>query len=167
MTDGWSGAYNRKSFDNYIKGLVERSAVMNGSFALLMLDIDNFKAINDTYGHNTGDRVLMAFANKCREHIRDEDFFARYGGEEFVIVMPGASLRSASKRAKQVCKAIATARYALENEQPGDVLRITTSIGVGSRKKGDSATSIIQRADKALYMAKQTGKNRVVTEKKI
>lgn len=167
MTDGLTGAYNRKSFDTFIRGLVERSSVMNGSFSLLMMDIDNFKTINDTHGHNTGDRVLLAFANKCREHIRDEDFFARYGGEEFVVVMPGASLRIAAKRGKQVCKAIAAARYALENVEPGEVLKITTSIGVGSWKKGDTAISIVQRADQALYMAKQTGKNRVVTEKKV
>ena len=166
-TDGLTKAYNRKAFDSYIQGLVEQSEVMKQPFALLLLDIDDFKAVNDTHGHGMGDRVLLAFANKCREHIREEDFFARYGGEEFAIVMPGASLRVAAKRGKQVCKAVASARYALEGGRSGGFLSVTTSVGVAVKKKGDTVQAIADRADQALYIAKKTGKNRVVTEKKI
>ena len=134
---------------------------------MLMLDIDNFKTINDTYGHSVGDRVLLAFAKKCKQFVRENDFLARYGGEEFAIVLPGSSLRNAAKRARQICKSIAAARYAIQDTGSGDVLKVTTSIGVSVKRKKDTAASLIDRADKALYMAKQSGKNRVVTEKKI
>lgn len=162
MTDGLTKAYNREAFDSYIRNLVDRNTIKQSPFSLLMLDIDDFKKINDTYGHQIGDRVLVALVKKCTEFIRDEDFLARYGGEEFVIVLPGASLRNALKKAQRLRKAIAETHYTTDKEKGGKRLSITVSIGASSFCKNDSVSTVIDRSDQALYQAKRTGKNRVV-----
>jgi diguanylate cyclase len=167
IKDGLTGVYNRKDFDRYIGMLVERNTVAKAPFSILLLDIDDFKKINDNFGHQTGDRVLVALAHKCREYIRSGDYLARYGGEEFVVVLPGASLRNAVKKAKFICREIAKAKYALEARKEDTIISITISIGVSVHKKGDTVTTIIERSDKALYAAKQTGKNRVISEKEM
>jgi diguanylate cyclase len=166
-TDGLTGALNRGAFDVVITDLVARREVSGKGFSLLMLDLDNFKAINDRYGHLTGDRVLVAFAQKCKGMLRGDDIIARYGGEEFVLILPGASLRNSVKKAKQICQAIAGTRYAVDESAPGNYLSVTVSVGVSTLRKGDTATKIIDRADRALYYAKGTGKNKVVSEKQI
>jgi diguanylate cyclase len=165
LTDGMTGIYNRKAFDSYINGLVEKNTVSKEPFSLLMLDIDDFKQVNDIYGHQTGDRVILAIISKCRQSIRGEDFFARYGGEEFVIILPGASLRNAIKRARHICKSIASASYFIDDAPGTPTLSVTVSIGVSSLQKADTTASVTQRADKALYTAKHSGKNCVVSEK--
>ena len=167
MTDGLTKAYNREAFDSYIRKLVDRNTIKRSPFSLLMLDIDDFKNINDAYGHQIGDRVLVALVKKCTELIRDEDFLARYGGEEFVIVLPGASLRNALKKAQRLRKAIAGTRYTTGKERGGEGLSITVSIGASSFRKNDSVSTVIDRSDQALYQAKRTGKNRVVSEEEI
>ncbi len=164
MTDGLTKAYNREAFDSYIRKIVDRNTIKQSPFSLLMLDIDDFKKINDTYGHQIGDRVLVALVKKCTEFIRDEDFLARYGGEEFVIVLPGASLRNALKKAQRLRKAIAGTHYTTDKEKGGKGLSITVSIGASSFSKKDSVSTVIDRSDQALYQAKRTGKNRVVSE---
>ena len=164
MTDGLTKAYNREAFDSYIRKIVDRNTIKPSPFSLLMLDIDDFKKINDTYGHQIGDRVLVALVKKCTEFIRDEDFLARYGGEEFVIVLPGASLRNALKKAQRLRKAIAGTHYTTDKEKGGKGLSITVSIGASSFRKSDSVSTVIDRSDQALYQAKRTGKNRVVSE---
>ena len=165
LTDGMTGIYNRKAFDRHIHGLVEKNTVSKAPFSLLMLDIDDFKKINDVYGHQTGDRVILAIINKCRQSIRGEDFFARYGGEEFVIILPGASLKNAIKRAQYICKSISLTRYYLDDVAGSPTLSVTVSIGVSSLQKADTIASVTQRADQALYAAKHNGKNRVYSEK--
>jgi diguanylate cyclase len=165
VTDGLTGVNNRKSFDRYISELVEKNTVSNRPFSLLMLDIDNFKQVNDNYGHQTGDRVILAVIGKCRQSIRGEDFLARYGGEEFVVILPGASLKNAVKKAKHICQTIATTRYSLDDVQGNPTLSVTVSIGVAAYQKADTRASVVERADKALYLAKQSGKNRVISEK--
>lgn len=163
-TDGLTGLYNRKALDRYLLSLVERNTVTKTPFAILMMDLDDFKQLNDTYGHVVGDRVLMAFANKCRQLVRSDDFLARYGGEEFTLVLPGASLRNAAKKAKQLCGTIAAARYAADDSPNPDVLSISASIGVSVYTRGDTVKSIVDRADQCLYKAKKMGKNRVIIE---
>ena len=167
QTDALTGVNNRKSLDCFLEDQVERCHLNGTSFALLMLDIDNFKSINDTYGHLTGDRVLLAFATKCKNSIRGDDFIGRYGGEEFVILLPGASLRNARKKAMQICKSLAASRYAVEGADPNHFLSATVSIGVSTLQTADTPTGLVERADKALYLAKKSGKNRVATEKEV
>ena len=165
MTDGLTGVYNRKAFDEMLMDLIERSRIMDTGFSLLMLDLDDFKKINDTHGHLLGDRVLIAFCQKCRSAIRADDLLARYGGEEFAIVLPGANLKNALRKARQICDTISSARYAICNDQDDDYLSITVSIGVTAFKKDDSAETLIGRADRALYKAKRKGKNRAEANK--
>lgn len=164
-TDSLTGIYNRKAFDRQIGELVRKNAGSKSPFSLLMMDIDNFKNINDTHGHQIGDRAIMAIVKKCRQYIRGEDFFARYGGEEFVIVLPGASLKNAIKKANHICKSVASTRYRIDDDTDGQTLHLTISIGVSCYQKADTTTSVIQRADKALYAAKHAGKNCVYSEK--
>ncbi len=165
MTDGLTGIYNREAFDEVLADLIERCRVMNTTFSLLLLDLDDFKKINDTHGHLIGDRVLMAFSQKCRDAIRGDDYLARYGGEEFAILLPGANLGNALKKGRQICDAVASARYATSTEQNDDYLSVTVSIGVTTFHKKDTPERIIERADKALYKAKHGGKNRAVGRK--
>ena len=167
MRDGLTDAYNRKAFDRQMKNLVQRNSVMPAPFALMMIDIDDFKAINDTHGHPLGDRVLVSLVHKCRESIRSEDFPARYGGEEFAIILPGASLKNALKKARHICKTIAATNYRVDVEGQKITLAVTVSIGVSVYHPQDTETTVIERADKALYAAKHAGKNRVVSEKMI
>ncbi len=167
MTDGLTGVYNRKALDGYLIDLVERNLARREPFCLLLLDIDDFKAVNDTFGHQVGDRVLIAVARQCRTIIRDDDFIGRYGGEEFAVVIPGVSLRVARKRAEQLCRKIADTRYELDEEHQRGVLGVTVSIGVSSYRRGDTVSAVVARADKSLYAAKAGGKNRVATEKQL
>jgi diguanylate cyclase len=163
--DGLTGIYNRKAFDEYLSGLVEKNTVVKQPFALLMLDIDNFKAINDTHGHQVGDRVILAVVNKCRQYIRSEDYLARYGGEEFAAVLPGASLKNAWKKADLIRSAIGATRYVIEGMHEENAIAVTVSGGVSVYRKADSRETVTRRADQALYVAKLSGKNCIVSEK--
>jgi diguanylate cyclase len=163
-TDSLTGVSNRKALDEHLQRLVERNTVTRLPFSLLMMDLDNFKQLNDIYGHTVGDRMLLAFAEKCRTAVRSDDFLARYGGEEFTLILPGASLRNATKKAKQLCRAIAANRYAADDSPKAEVVSITVSIGVSTHRHGDTVKSILERADQCLYKAKAAGKNRVVAE---
>jgi diguanylate cyclase len=163
-TDGLTGVNNRKALDDHLQRLVERNTVTTTPFSLMMMDLDDFKKLNDTYGHTVGDRMLLAFAQKCRAAVRSDDFLARYGGEEFILILPGASLRNATKKAKQVCRAVAAAKYAADDSPRADVVAITVSIGVSAYRKGDTVKSLVDRADQCLYKAKASGKNQVVAE---
>ncbi|MBF0516042.1 MAG: diguanylate cyclase [Nitrospirae bacterium] len=167
MTDGLTGAYNRLAMDCYLRKLVDKSIVSGAPFALLMIDVDNFKKINDYYGHQIGDSVLIALISQCKELIRKEDFLARYGGEEFTLILPNASLKNAVKKATEICKAVELSCYLLGEKNNDEKLYFTVSIGVSTFQKGDTVKSITGRADKALYQAKKTGKNKVVTEKEV
>ena len=167
LTDGLTGVYNRLAFDRHIKGLEERNIITNTPFSLIIFDIDNFKEINDTYGHPIGDRVILALVQKCREITRKDDYIARVGGDEFAIVMTGASLRNSSKKGKQLAKAVAGTRYRVDTAEDSLELSFTISIGVSEYRKGDTVTTVTERADKALYAAKHSGKSRVVSEKEL
>ena len=163
LTDGLTGAYNRLAFDRHIQKLVRRHTISPISCALLLLDIDNFKQVNDQYGHPVGDRVLMALVQRCRTLIRQDDLLARYGGEEFVVVLHGASLRQGLKKARALCKEVAGVRYAIDEQHPHETIAFTVSIGVSALQPGDTAEDVIKRADQALYAAKHQGKNRAVS----
>jgi diguanylate cyclase len=163
-TDGLTGVYNRKALDDHLQRLIERNTVSITPFSLMMMDLDNFKTLNDTYGHTVGDRMLLAFTQKCRATVRSDDFLARYGGEEFVLILPGASLRNATKKARQVCRTVAAAKYAADDSPRAEVVAVTVSIGVSTYRNGDTVKRLVDRADQCLYKAKASGKNRVVAE---
>ena len=167
MKDGLTGAFNREAFDEHLSTLVGRHRVTPTPFALLLLGIDDFKQINDTYGHPVGDRVLTALVQQCSSVIRKGDLLARYEGDEFVIILGGASLRHAFKKGRELCKAIASARYVVDINTPHERLAFTVSIGVSSIAKDDTVETILERASKALYEAKSQGKNRAISGKRV
>jgi diguanylate cyclase (GGDEF)-like protein len=119
---------------------------------LLFIDIDHFKKINDTYGHNIGDQVLLAFVDTLSKNTRTQDLLARWGGEEFVLACPDTSLENACGLAEKLRRCIE------ENNWP-KALRVTASFGVAQLLEGESPTDFIARADKALYVAKAQGRN--------
>ncbi|WP_028324318.1 GGDEF domain-containing protein [Desulfatirhabdium butyrativorans] len=163
--DALTGAYNRLSFDTKIQWCIEKNAVIREPLSLLMCDLDDFKKINDSYGHITGDRVLKGFVLECKGFFRNNDFIARFGGEEFAILLPGMPLKKALKRGKELCNSLASKQYLIDASKPDQKLAFTVSIGVSELKKDDTVASFIDRADKALYRAKRSGKNQAVSEK--
>ena len=135
LTDGLTGASNRLAFDMHMNKLVEHYALAPASCVLLLLDIDNFKQINDTYGHLVGDRVIMALVQRAARYIRQDDFLARYGGEEFAVLLHGASLRQGIEKSP-VPSARLSLRRALYRSStsnvPKDIIAFTVSIGVSA-----------------------------------
>jgi diguanylate cyclase (GGDEF)-like protein len=129
--------------------------------AALLLDIDHFKRINDTFGHATGDRVLQLVAQQLRNALRPGEFFGRVGGEEFLVVLPTADLRSAHQRAESLRTQVSA--IDISTVAP-ELSRLTASIGVAISRPGDSTRTILQRADAALYRAKASGRDRVLGE---
>ncbi|WP_297445505.1 GGDEF domain-containing protein [Desulfurobacterium sp.] len=127
-------------------------------FSVVMIDIDHFKKINDTYGHETGDMVLKTLVEKIKRLIRSSDILVRYGGEEFVIYLPHADVKDALKLAERIRKAV---ENMLIKTSDGREVRITVSLGVAERKPGESLEKVIKKADEALYRAKKGGRNRV------
>ena len=155
--DALTGVLSRHAILAALDVEVERIKRHNGSLACLMLDLDRFKKINDTYGHQFGDEVLHRIAQLISEHCRTSDHFGRYGGEEFLLVLPETGIDGAMKFAERVRGAVAE-KHLDRNEE-----RITLSIGVTEWHKDDgSSSTLIAEADRALFEAKAAGRNRVV-----
>jgi diguanylate cyclase (GGDEF)-like protein len=159
VRDGLTGLYNRSYFLNQIGPLAEQNAMQELGLAVIMVDLDHFKRINDTYGHDFGDHVLREAATVLRESTRSEDLVARYGGEEFVVALPTATLHQAAERAERIRAQIAGRHL----EADGIRVRVTASLGLSyvSARGGKTIASLISSADQALYDAKRTGRNRV------
>lgn len=159
IKDGLTGIFNRRYFDIHMEKMLN-NAVQNGKpLSLMLLDIDHFKSVNDTYGHQSGDEVLKQLPPRVIRSIRPTDLFARYGGEEFVVIMPDTSIQNAATVAERIRKAIDAEDFSLPVE-PG-TLHKTISIGVTFSEHGDTVQTILERADKALYHVKNTGRNKV------
>jgi len=157
--DGLTKLLNRQQFDLMLDDLIARHARYGRPASLLMIDIDHFKRVNDTYGHQAGDVVLVGLGRHLMEYARVNDRVYRYGGEEFAILLPETELAGASLFAQRLCEAIANKPYDLSD---GTQLPITVSIGVAScPDHADTAQTLISAADKALYTAKQTGRNQI------
>lgn len=159
-TDSLTGLYNRRKFEQRLREEIQRSQRSRQPLALLVLDIDHFKKVNDTYGHSAGDAVLRALALTFRREIRDVDMVARMGGEEFVFLLPDTDAALAQRVAERIRAALMVQTIAA----PDDVrIRITVSIGVACYPlHANSADSLIANADRAVYAAKQEGRNRVL-----
>jgi len=157
--DPLTQAANRAAFDDEVARRCACAAATNQGFALLLLDIDHFKAINDTYGHPVGDRVLNALVAFLRDRVRRDDMIARWGGEEFVVLMPGASLRVAFAKARTLLTQLAASEWTIDQ---GRSLAFTASIGVTAWREGDEPAALVERADRALYAAKHGGRNRAI-----
>lgn len=161
VTDALTGLNNRRYLDKHLKLLFDRAAARGRPLSVCITDIDRFKAVNDTYGHDAGDEVLREFAARIRSTVRGADLACRFGGEEFVVVMPDTSPETAAAVAERL-------RYAVENQpfvvrQSGASLNITASLGIACSVHGaTSAEELVRQADRALYEAKHGGRNRVV-----
>lgn len=161
VTDGLTGLSNRKAFDQEIEKFILESKAENKTFTLLIIDIDHFKSFNDRYGHQVGDQVLKLVARTLKDGLKGRDFAARYGGEEFAILLPETPKEAAVMVGNSLRKALAGKDVV--NRTTGDVLgRITMSIGVAEYTAETTADNLIERADKALYEAKNAGRNQVI-----
>jgi two-component system, cell cycle response regulator len=162
ITDGLTGLYNRRYMESHLATLVEQAAGRGKPLTLLVLDIDYFKAINDTHGHDAGDDVLREFAVRVKKSIRGIDLACRYGGEEFVIVMPETDMAVAALVAERIRRRIAGEPFPIE--QGSKAIDVTLSIGLSALGSNDTAATVLKRADQALYRAKRDGRNRVVAD---
>jgi diguanylate cyclase (GGDEF)-like protein len=160
MVDGLTGLFVRRYFDARIEEEVERARRYGNGFSVVMVDVDDFKQLNDTHGHQAGDRVLRAVAAIIKGNMRGVDTAARYGGEEIALILPRTEMVSAYNQAERIRAAIAELRVAIEGEE---VLAVTASFGIAAFPESGarSAEDLVKRADRALYRAKRTGKNRV------
>ncbi len=163
VTDQLTGLYNRRYLASHLSAMFDRAYWTGRPLSVMVIDIDHFKSVNDTHGHDVGDRVLKEFADRIANSIRGIDLACRYGGEEFLIAMPDTDLAFASVVAERLRQEVATAKFQLNSGR--DELAVTVSIGLASTENGpdeDSAQKLIKRADEALYEAKNGGRNRVI-----
>ena len=166
--DPLTGVANRRSLIAALDRDVARAVRTRESIALMMVDIDHFKDVNDQYGHPVGDQVLCSVVNVLRQRVRAQDLVGRYGGEEFMVVLPDTGLVGAEQLARELCKAVEVSRCRVDGADgadgvEGDGIAVTVSIGVygGRLESGDSWDMLIAAADRALYQAKENGRNRV------
>jgi two-component system, cell cycle response regulator len=163
ITDALTGLFNRRYMESHLAMLMEQAASRGKPLTALVLDIDHFKSINDTHGHDAGDDVLREFALRIKRSIRGIDLACRYGGEEFVVIMPETDMAVGTMVAERLRRRIAADPFAIE--QGTRTIPVTISIGVAAmRGKEDSAAGVVKRADQALYKAKRDGRNRVVPD---
>jgi len=163
VTDGLTGLHNRRYLDTHLDTLVARAHSREKNLSLLITDIDRFKAVNDSHGHDAGDDVLREFARRLRINVRGMDLACRYGGEEFVIVMPDTPAHVAADVAERLRLQIEQDAFLVSNGAKS--LPVTVSVGVATlnRDNGEDAKALLKRADEALYEAKSSGRNRVVS----
>ncbi|GJL97194.1 MAG: response regulator PleD [Hyphobacterium sp.] len=160
ITDPLTGLHNRRYFASRLEQITEIVAAEGIHASVILADLDHFKRVNDTYGHEAGDSVLKQFSDRLTAQLRAVDIAARYGGEEFVVLMPDAPLLEAGVGAERLLRAISGSAFNLPGE--GGQLNVTISIGVAQINPGDDMDAVLRHADEALYRAKAEGRNRVV-----
>ena len=158
MTDELTNIYNRRAFMEYTNKEFSKSERNGSSLSTLIIDLDRFKAVNDTYGHQAGDMVLQQFTTATQTILRNGDLFGRLGGEEFGLLLPATSIEEANILAERIRKHVSNTRIQLKEKS----LNITVSIGVACLHPGMSLNDLFHNADMALYQAKQSGRDRVV-----
>ncbi|MGV8830730.1 MAG: PleD family two-component system response regulator [Devosia sp.] len=160
VTDDMTGLYNRRYFDRHLGVMMTKARELKRDMALMILDIDHFKAVNDSYGHDIGDAVIREFSARLKRNIRGIDLACRFGGEEFVVLMPDTDFRQAEAVAERVRQSIGDRGFEVGAARP---LSVTVSAGVTLNESAtDTPELLIKRADVALYRAKREGRNRVV-----
>ncbi len=160
VTDQLTGLHNRRYLETHLRGLLDEAKANGRALSILITDIDYFKRINDTHGHDAGDIVLRDFASRLRRHIRGIDLACRYGGEEFVVIMPDTELEVARHVGERLRECIADDPFAISSTLS---LPVTASIGISTLQSlDDTPLTLIKRADNALYEAKRMGRNQVV-----
>lgn len=166
-TDPLTGLYNRKALSQHMQSLLETTETSDQPpFSVLMLDIDHFKHFNDRFGHIIGDEVIRRVSTTIKELLRDNDFPARFGGEEFTVVLPSTDIKDALSIADTIHQAIGKLtliRRSTKERLPG----ITVSVGAAMARRDDDCETLLERADQALYLAKEGGRNRIVGEAEI
>jgi diguanylate cyclase len=160
VMDSLTGILNRKGLDEKLGTLLASEGAVKGSHCLVMLDIDHFKRVNDTYGHVMGDRVLQALGQVLRTSVATGHWAARFGGEEFAVLLPDSSIEEAMRMATTL-RQRAKALVVRDRRQSGVAIAVTVSLGVTALLSGDDAMRFIARADAALYRSKQEGRDRV------
>ena len=158
IRDPLTSLYNRRYFEEEVFNRILVAKTTKESYSVLMIDADHFKRVNDTYGHKTGDKVLIELAATAEKALRDNDIVARYGGEEFVIFLDKANAEKAAVVAERLRQSMSSI---VVYSDEGEEVRFTVSIGVSSSDVSDNVDTLIKTADEALYRAKQTGRNRV------
>lgn len=159
VKDPLTGCYNRRQFNELIAREMNRYVRYNTVFSLIMMDIDHFKRVNDTYGHDIGDLVLKNMAACCASSIRSSDILCRFGGEEFMIILPETTIENAYVAAEKIRKKIETLQIPLED---GRIIRFTLSLGISDSTQASDVETLIKYADTALYTAKETGRNQTI-----
>ena len=159
VTDGLTELANRRQFEQALAGEISRAERFGGMLALILADLDDFKQVNDRYGHQAGDEVLRRFAAVLRETVRDVDLPARYGGEEFAVLLPQTDMAGAEHLAERLRQSVAERPM---TKRPGALVAVTASFGVASFPEAATPAALFAAADEALYRAKAAGKNRVV-----
>ncbi len=154
--DSLTGIYNRCKFDAELSWWLDQAERYQNNFALIMVDIDNMKAINDLQGHLAGDEVLRELADLVKNELRSSDIFARWGGDEFIILLPYAILSTAVQMAERICVKIFSHSF-------NQVESVSCSFGIVEYEEGDNQITIVQRVDNKLYEAKKEGKNKIVS----
>lgn len=163
VTDGLTGLNNRRYLDSHLAEMLAKAVSRQKPLSILMCDIDHFKAVNDTHGHDVGDEVIREFARRIKKNIRNIDLACRYGGEEFVVVMPDTDLALARVVAERIRNEVAIHPFIVE--EGAKQLPITVSLGVACLETpDDTGEKLLKRADVALYQAKRGGRNMVVFE---
>jgi two-component system cell cycle response regulator len=160
QTDGLTGLDNRRNLEERIEEMFEHAKRLNEPFSCVMCDLDRFKSVNDTYGHQAGDAVLKQFAKILRNEVREIDRAGRFGGEEFMLLLPGTVLDAAVTFAERVRKQIESHTFTFDKAS----IQRTASIGVSAwpHPRIKDCDALVRAADDALYVAKETGRNRVV-----
>ena len=160
-TDGLTGIANRRYFDMALQTTSGDAMNSGDDLSLLLVDIDHFKKVNDTWGHATGDAVIKLVANTLAQSVKGQDCVARYGGEEFAILLPATSIDAAMRVGENIRTALSRRMYVPRDDEEM-LCAVTVSIGAACYDPGEPLAQLIQRADAALYQAKKTGRDRVV-----
>jgi diguanylate cyclase len=160
-TDGLCNIGNRKAVDETLQFMVSRYKSEKAPFGLMLIDIDHFKRINDTFGHQAGDEVLTSISRALKECVRPEDFVGRLGGDEFVIMLEGLTDENADLVGNRVRSTIELYDFSINDSGQSTV--VTMSMGLAAIRPSDDAVSLYERADQALYKSKQLGRNRLYT----